>query len=208
MSSSSCRACRAMATVHFRPDQLGQHVRPAHDRNGPRPRRIHFRVAALDGGRDHQRAGAFDVLGLVADHDLRAALGEPVGVGAGLHVRTGDLIAEVQHHFSDARHADAANTHEMNRADVKGRRLAHRGPVRKACATGTVPGDEVYSPATRSVDEAELLRRSHLRRLLGEVGEIARGVRVFRAARTPWPGRAARRRWRCVPAEAGQASPR
>ena len=104
----------------FETDQLGQHVRAAHDRNGPRPRRIDFRVAALDGGGDDESADAFDVLGLVADHDLRSALGEPLRVGVVLDVRPRDLVAEVQHHFRDARHADAANAHEVNRADVEG----------------------------------------------------------------------------------------
>ena len=119
-----CRRRLAMRTGDrdrpFQPDQLGQHVGPAHHRNGPRPRRIDFRIAALDRGRDHQRADAFDVLGLVADHDLGAALGQPIRVRARLHIGAGNLIAKVDHHLGDARHADAANADKMHRADVEG----------------------------------------------------------------------------------------
>ena len=109
----------------FQADELRQHVRPAHHGNGARPRRIHFRVAALDRGRDHQRTNAFDILGLVPNHDLGAALGQAIRVRARLHVRAGNLIAKVDHHLGDARHANAANAHKMDRTDVERDCSAH-----------------------------------------------------------------------------------
>ena len=68
----------AMATVHLR--RISSASMSARRTTGIAcsARRVHFRVAALDGGGDHQRADAFDILGLVADHDLGAALGEPI----------------------------------------------------------------------------------------------------------------------------------
>src|SRR3954464_14940865 len=60
-----------------------------------------------------------------ADRDSRLAqLLDDVAVGdiGALHV-----VAELVHHFRDARHADAANADEMDRADVGAQRFHHAG---------------------------------------------------------------------------------
>ncbi|MNE99654.1 hypothetical protein D3C80_1983680 [compost metagenome] len=53
--------------------------------------------------------------GVVADVDAGAQLLEPLSVGAGLGVRAGHQIADLQHDFGDAAHADAADTDEVDR---------------------------------------------------------------------------------------------
>src|SRR4051794_8671142 len=60
-----------------------------------------------------------------ADCDTRLAqLFDDIGFG---DVRALHRIAELVHHFGDARHADAADADEMDRADVGAQRLLHAG---------------------------------------------------------------------------------
>jgi hypothetical protein len=58
--------------------------------------------------------GRRDVPGPVADLDLAAQLAEPPGRVRLAEVRTRDLVAEVQQHFRDAAHADAADAYEVD----------------------------------------------------------------------------------------------
>ena len=53
------------------PHQLGQHLGAAHDRQALRARRGQFRIVALDRGRDDDDLGVAEILGGVADDDLR-----------------------------------------------------------------------------------------------------------------------------------------
>ena len=102
----------------FQPHQLGQHLGPANDGNAPRPRLDHFGIIALHGGRndDHRRAAE---IGLVmADEDGRALLAQALDVGVVAQVRALNLMAKVEKHLGDARHANAADADEVDGADL------------------------------------------------------------------------------------------
>ncbi len=111
----------------FQPHDLGQHFRAPHDGHAARARGIGFRIAVLDGGRNHHHARMRRVLGLVADEDLHALRAQPLGVGAFLGVGARHLVAEVLHHRGNARHADAANADEMNGTGVERNGAADHG---------------------------------------------------------------------------------
>ncbi len=74
--------------------------------------------AQLDAERDHH-AGVRRVLSLVPNRHIDALRAQAFGVGALLRVGARHFIAEVLHDGGDARHADAANAHEMDRADIE-----------------------------------------------------------------------------------------
>ena len=98
--------------------QLGQHLGAAHQRNAAFARHDQFRVRRLDRrGIDHRRDALGHMGGVVADVDAGAQLLEPLGVGAGLGVRAGHLIADLQHDLGDAAHADAADADEVDRPE-------------------------------------------------------------------------------------------
>src|SRR3990172_193969 len=58
--------------------------------------------------------GRRDVLRPVADEDLAAQLLQPLRGVRFLHVRTGDLVAQIQEHLGDAAHTDAADADKMD----------------------------------------------------------------------------------------------
>ena len=79
---------------------------------------VQFRIALLDGGRDHDDGGVVEVLGLVADEALDALVAQALDVGAVGLVGALHLVAEVVQHLGDAGHADAADADEVHGADV------------------------------------------------------------------------------------------
>ena len=96
------------------PHELGQHL-------GPRDRRDPVLAGGLDldvvarhrGGKDdHVRA--FHVARVVADEDLGPHLLQALHRVGPLLIRAGHRVAEVQQDLGDARHADAADAHEMD----------------------------------------------------------------------------------------------
>src|SRR5258708_3581812 len=55
-----------------------------------------------------------DVLLGVTEEDRAAQRREMIGDGSGANVRACDLVAEIQQHFPDSPHADAADSHKVN----------------------------------------------------------------------------------------------
>ena len=75
-------------------------------------------IAALDRGGNHHHGCVAEIVGAMTDRDRDAALAQALDdIGFG-DVRTLHLIAEDVHDLGDARHADAADADEMDRADV------------------------------------------------------------------------------------------
>ena len=106
--------------VRAQPHQFGQHLGPAHHRQGAGAGRIEFRVAALDRRRDHHHPRLAQVLGRLADMDRSAEAAQARDDRALLQVRALHRVAQVQHHLGDPRHADAADADKVDRTDVEG----------------------------------------------------------------------------------------
>ena len=106
--------------VRFQPHQLGQHLGPAHHRQLAPPRLFQFRVARLDRGRDHDNRRFADILGALALEHLRAQRFQPPRDLRSLQVRPLHRIAQRDQHLGNARHADAADPDEMDRAEFAG----------------------------------------------------------------------------------------
>ena len=66
----------------FQPHQLGEHLGAADDRQAARPRLDQLGIVALDGGGDDDHRRVVEILRVVADRDLDAALAQPLHVGA------------------------------------------------------------------------------------------------------------------------------
>jgi hypothetical protein len=73
-----------------------------------------LRVVALDRGRDHDDLRILHVLGPVADEGLDALIVQAPDVVVVGRVRTLHRVAQIVHDLGDARHADAADTDEVN----------------------------------------------------------------------------------------------
>ena len=102
----------------FEAHQLSQHLGAADDGDAVLQRQIDFGIAALDrGGGDHH-GGVPQILRLVADHHLDAALAQAFDDIAFGNVRTLHLVAQIVHHLGNARHTDAADADEMDGTDV------------------------------------------------------------------------------------------
>ena len=120
----------------FQAHDLREHLGAADDRHATGSRGVDFRIAVLDGGRNHDDAGVRGGFGFVADRNLNALAAQALDIGAVLGVGTGDIIAKVLHHRGDAGHADAANADEMNGPGVERNGAAdHEFPKRNV---GTV----------------------------------------------------------------------
>ncbi|MPL96742.1 hypothetical protein SDC9_42924 [bioreactor metagenome] len=116
--------------VRLQPHQLGQHLGAAHHRQLAPARLLELGVALLDRrGDHHHRDVVGDVLGALTLVEGGAQLDQPVGDLRGLRVRALHLVAERHQHFGDARHADAADADEVDRAQFPGkfRGSAHFG---------------------------------------------------------------------------------
>ena len=99
--------------------QLGEHFGALDDRQAPLDRRFDLGIAAADGGGDDDDGRVAEILGFLADHDRDAELAQALDDIAFRDVRALHLVAELVHHLGDARHADAADPDEVDRADVR-----------------------------------------------------------------------------------------
>ena len=145
-------------------------------------------IGALDRGRgdDHRRIA--EILRRMADRDRDAAVAQPLDDIALGDVGALHRVAEVVHHLGDARHADAADADEMDRADVGGDALhanaallaaaAPTGDRRRPARRGSRPGRRGRAPRSgrpqlraRAAAFGERLRvEPELLDLLGELG--------------------------------------
>ena len=100
------------------PHEFREHFRPPHDGNAPRARRGDLRIVALDGRRDDDHRGCAEIGLVVADMNRRALLAQALDAGVFGEVRALNFMAEVDEHFGDARHADAADADEVDGADL------------------------------------------------------------------------------------------
>ena len=98
--------------------QLGEHFGAAHDGNAAQPRGRQFRIVALDRGRDDDHRGVAEMRGVMPDEYGRAMLAQALDVGVVAGVRALHLVAEIDQHFRDAGHADAADPDEVNGAKL------------------------------------------------------------------------------------------
>ena len=96
------------------PHQLGQHLGPRNGRDLVLARRLDLDVVARDRGRIDDHVSALDVLGAVADEDLRPEHGQPLDRVVASLVGAGHPIAEVHEDLGDPRHAAAADSHEVD----------------------------------------------------------------------------------------------
>src|SRR5438067_9492882 len=158
--------------------QLGEHQGARHDRNARLARRYHFRIVVLHRARDDDRVGAGDLLGPVLKMDLDAEAREPAGGGVGGEVGAAHLVAEVGEDFGDARHADAADTDEVQAAHlVFHRALGARGSANsmQRCATtfaaSGLPSarafSAIFSSAGRSSEPISSASRGGVSRVCG-----------------------------------------
>ena len=124
------------------PHQLGEHFGAANDRNAPRARRDELRIVALDGGGNDDHRGRAEIRRVVADEHRRALLAQALDVGVVAQVRALHLVAEIDEHLGDARHADAADADEVDGADLVRQFHARMSPAR--------PADQPHSRAGRN----------------------------------------------------------
>ncbi len=116
--------------------QFGQHFGATHQRNAPAARLDHFRIVLFHRRRINQGADAFGYMGgFMTDEDLRAELFQTLGIGRGLGVGTLHLIADLDHDFGNAAHADAADANKVDGTEIERRRAlgmdGHAGSFRR-----------------------------------------------------------------------------
>ncbi len=117
----------------LQPHQFGEHFGAAHDGNAGFERGGDFGVVALDRGRGHHHRRLAEILRGMADHYLDPALAQALDDIALGNVGALHAVAEVVHHFGNARHADAADADEMDRADVGGDAFHWVAPKLRMC---------------------------------------------------------------------------
>jgi len=93
--------------------QFSQHLRPLDHRNMLGVRGGDFRVIAGDGGAGYNHLRAGDIFRPVPFKDDCAQVGQPLSNCGAFQVRSGNFVAKRQQDFSNAAHADSANTHKM-----------------------------------------------------------------------------------------------
>jgi hypothetical protein len=103
---------------------LGQHLRAVDHRQAAAAGLDQFGVVLLDRGRDDDDAGGAQVLGAVALVDGDAQPFQPLGDLRAAGIRALDGMTEAGEDLGDARHADAADADEMDRARVRGQQRA------------------------------------------------------------------------------------
>jgi hypothetical protein len=104
------------------PHQFGEHFRAPHHRHALGARGNELRIVALDGSRHDNHLGVAEIVRRVPDRDGGALLAQPLDVGVLGRVRALHRIAEINQHFGDPAHADAADADEVDRTDI-GREL-------------------------------------------------------------------------------------
>ena len=122
----------------FEAHQLGQHLGTAHDGDQAGAGGDDLGVVAAHGGADDHDLGVGDVGGVVADRDRDAGVLQAAHVGAVADVAALHGVAQRVQHLGDARHADAADAHEVDGADAEWQRPHACSPsvvARAACST-------------------------------------------------------------------------
>jgi len=76
-----------------------------------------FRIVRLDGGRCDHHIRAGDVFRRMPDGNGCAQLLQALRRVGGLDVRSADAVSEIQQHFGDAAHSDAADADKMDALD-------------------------------------------------------------------------------------------
>lgn len=94
--------------------QFGKHFGTPHDRQAPLAGRHQFGIVALDRGRDHDDLGGTEICRSMADMNLDTLLAKTQDIGIFGLVGTLHPVAEIEKHFGDAGHADAADPDKMN----------------------------------------------------------------------------------------------
>ena len=111
--------------------QFGEHFRAADDRQALFARRDEFRIVALDRRRHHDDFGFSEMAGIMTDEDPRPLVAQSLDIGALGSIRSLHAIAEIDQHFGNSRHADAADADEMNGAELA--RQFHEYCSRECC---------------------------------------------------------------------------
>jgi hypothetical protein len=102
----------------FETQELGKHFAARNDGNALAPGFDDLGVVGLDGTGIHHDIGARDMAAFVPLPDRRTHFREARRDIGRLHVRAAHVETQVQQHFGDAAHADAADTDEMNALGV------------------------------------------------------------------------------------------
>jgi hypothetical protein len=98
---------------------LGQHLGTAHQRQGQATGLVELGIARLHRrGIDHHM-GVPDIFRAVADRHLDPHVAQAPDIGIFRRIRALNTIAQVMHDLGNAAHADAANTDEMDGADIE-----------------------------------------------------------------------------------------
>jgi len=106
--------CAGNGDAVLHPHQLGQHLRPGDDRYVQPPGLDNLRIVVVDRGGDDHHIHVLQVFRLVADADPCTEAGEPLGDFGGAQIGAGNLVPQIEEHFGDAAHADAADADEVN----------------------------------------------------------------------------------------------
>ena len=106
--------CAGDGDAVFEAHQFGEHFRARNDGDFAPVRFDNFRIVGLNRGRNDDDVRIFDVRSFVAFVNRGAEILKALGCGGRLCVRAGNVIAECEQNFSNAAHADAADSDEMN----------------------------------------------------------------------------------------------
>src|SRR6185436_9024215 len=122
------------------------------DRDAVFPRRDHLRVVGLHRRRDHDRIRAVHMLGLMAMRNLDPQPRQTARRAVLRQVGAAHLVAEVGQHLGDARHARAADAHEMDVTDL----VLHRAMLMQRSATTRAASGLPSARALRAISRSRL----------------------------------------------------
>ena len=94
--------------------QLGQHLGAGDRRDAPLPGLVDLDVVGRDGRRVHDHVGGVDVRGIVPDVDLGPELLEALHRFVASLIGARHPVAQIDQDLGDARHAAAADAHEVD----------------------------------------------------------------------------------------------
>ena len=113
----------------------------------------HLRVFPVDGRRRDHNVRPGHILAMVAGGYGTAKLREPLGDGRRAQVGTGNGIAEIEQEFSNAAHANAADTDKMDMFMF----FIHRSPARYLLFAASRQISTIFSAAS-GMPSARILR--------------------------------------------------
>src|SRR5439155_2898464 len=163
--------------------KLGKHQGARHHRNALRLRGEDLDVVRRHcGGHDHG-VRRCDVVGLVAEHDLRPETREPLGRRIRSEVRAAHFVAQIEQYLRDAAHSTAADADKMNSLDL----VLHGASSAQAAATAeAAPG--------RASDRARLaMSRNRKRSNPASTSASRSGLSSLCGTRTAAPASARKR---------------